>query len=94
MGKELENQQFIYKGNDLGAVYTTYNTTFKVWAPTAEKITLVVYKDFNDLLSKIRYLLLNPKEADEIRKKGMLRSQREHTWEKRFEAIFKCFRLI
>jgi spore maturation protein CgeB len=55
---------------------------------------IMVYKDFNDLLSKIRYLLLNPKEADEIRKKGMLRARREHTWEKRFEAIFKCFGII
>jgi spore maturation protein CgeB len=55
---------------------------------------IMVYKDFDELLSKIRYLLLNPEEADEIRKKGMLRARREHTWEKRFETIFKCFGLI
>jgi len=49
MEKVLENQEFIYDGNDLGAVYTTQNTTFKVWAPTVEKIEVVVYEVFNDV---------------------------------------------
>ncbi|MGH4051304.1 MAG: type I pullulanase [Clostridium sp.] len=48
MVKELENQENIYSGNDLGAVYTSRNTTFKVWAPTVEKITVIVYETFND----------------------------------------------
>jgi len=48
MVKVLDSQEFIYNGEDLGAVYTSYNTTFKVWAPTVEKITVIVYKDFND----------------------------------------------
>jgi len=48
MVKALDSQEFIYNGEDLGAVYTSYNTTFKVWAPTVEKITVIVYIDFND----------------------------------------------
>ena len=48
MEKVLENEEYIYHGNDLGAVYTTHNTTFKVWAPTVEKITVIVYETFND----------------------------------------------
>jgi len=52
MVKELENQEFIYAGNDLGAVYNSHNTTFKVWAPTVEKITVIVYQTFNDDLGQ------------------------------------------
>ena len=52
MEKVLENEEFTYDGNDLGAVYTTHNTTFKVWAPTVEKITVVVYETFNDDLGQ------------------------------------------
>ncbi|MCB2288149.1 type I pullulanase [Clostridium sp. CS001] len=47
MEKMLKEQEFTYKGNDLGAVYSIHNTTFKVWAPTMEKVTLVVYENFN-----------------------------------------------
>lgn len=75
MGKELENQQFIYKGNDLGAVYTTYNTTFKVWAPTAEKITLVVYKDFNDNLGEKYEMNKGEKGVWELKLNGDLKNK-------------------
>ena len=32
-----------YDGNDLGYTYTPENTTFKVWAPTAEQVLLKLY---------------------------------------------------
>lgn len=32
-----------YEGNDLGCVYTKEATTFKVWSPTASKVTLCRY---------------------------------------------------
>ena len=38
---ELDKQA--YYGGDLGAVYTKKATTFKVWAPTAERVTLKLY---------------------------------------------------
>jgi pullulanase len=49
MEKILENQKSIYYGNDLGAVYTTHNTTFKVWAPTVDKVSVLVYENFEDV---------------------------------------------
>lgn len=32
-----------YSGNDLGATYTKNSTTFKVWAPTASRVTVKLY---------------------------------------------------
>jgi len=49
----LETQEIIYDGNDLGAVYTNFYTTFKVWAPTVEKVTLILYEfPYDDLGQK------------------------------------------
>ncbi len=55
---------------------------------------IVTYKDFDDLVEKIRFLLSNPEKADEIRRKGFERARREHSWEMRFERIFQPLRLI
>ncbi|WP_407724467.1 type I pullulanase [Ruminococcus sp. JL13D9] len=35
--------KWAYNGNDLGANYTSNSTTFKVWAPTADEVTLDLY---------------------------------------------------
>lgn len=40
--REFE-EKYTYAGNDLGAVYEKEKTTFKVWAPTAEKVMLHLY---------------------------------------------------
>ena len=90
--------RYCLKGRDFeipmsGGLYLTeYHPELEKFYELDQEI--VAYVDFNDLLEKIRNLLSNPKEADDIRKKGMLRARREHTWEKRFEAIFKYFELI
>ncbi len=34
---------YVYDGDDLGAIYTKTATTFKVWAPTASKVEVVLY---------------------------------------------------
>ncbi|MCB2292219.1 type I pullulanase [Clostridium algoriphilum] len=52
MANVLNNQELIYNGDDLGAVYTTLYTIFKVWAPTVDKITVVVYENPNDDLGQ------------------------------------------
>lgn len=44
MGKEFE----VYEGTDLGAVYTKESTSFRLWAPTADKVTLCLYEAGND----------------------------------------------
>lgn len=40
--------KFRYDGDDLGVVYTSQNTTFKLWAPTAEKVKLNLYATGSD----------------------------------------------
>jgi len=52
MDNVLVNEDFKYNGNDLGAIYTTHSTIFKVWAPTVDKVTVIVYEAFNDDLGK------------------------------------------
>jgi len=40
---EFENQ-YTYEGDDLGATWTKDKTTFKVWAPTADKVEVYLYE--------------------------------------------------
>ncbi len=35
----------VYRGNDLGLTYTPLQSTFRIWAPTAEKAELNLYKE-------------------------------------------------
>ncbi len=37
------NEKFFYDGNDLGNTYSKAETVFKLWAPTAESVTLKLY---------------------------------------------------
>jgi len=55
---------------------------------------IVGYKDFDDLVEKIQYLLSNSEQAEVIRKKGRQRALKEHSWEMRFEKIFNLMGLI
>jgi len=49
--------KYTYNGNDLGALWTKEGTTFRVWAPTAEKVSVNLYKSGNpdaaDLLEQV-----------------------------------------
>ena len=49
--------KFTYTGNDLGAVWSAEKTAFRLWAPTAEAVTINLYasgtKGENDLLSQV-----------------------------------------
>ena len=38
------SQEFTYTGNDLGAIWSKNQTSFKLWAPTAEKVEIALYK--------------------------------------------------
>jgi pullulanase len=42
------DKKYFYDGDDLGAVYSPENTVFKVWAPTAEKARIQLYKSCTD----------------------------------------------
>ena len=49
--------KYTYHGNDLGAVWTTDATTFRLWAPTAANVKLNLYKSgtegADDLIEQI-----------------------------------------
>lgn len=46
IAKELDEKA--YSGDDLGAVYQNDKTSFKVWAPTADRVELTLYKTGSD----------------------------------------------
>jgi spore maturation protein CgeB len=50
---------------------------------------LITYKSFNELIEKIDYYLSNPNEREIISKKAFIRTQSEHTYNKRLEQMFE-----
>ena len=48
---------FTYHGNDLGAVWSADKTTFRLWAPTADAVTINLFRSgdpaVNDLMTQI-----------------------------------------
>lgn len=50
---------------------------------------IVCYRDADDLIEKIRYYLAHDEEREAIRRAGLERCLREHTWHKRFESSFE-----
>lgn len=55
---------------------------------------ILTYSNIDELVSKIDYYLDHPIEAQSIRSKGYERSLREHTWESRFNKIFRLMGLL
>lgn len=55
---------------------------------------ILTYRNLGDLVEKIKYLLANPEIAEEIRKAGYARARRDHTWEMRFEQVFRLMNLL
>jgi len=55
---------------------------------------IVIYKDEQDLIKKIKYYLEHSKEREIIAGAGLERTLRDHTYEKRFNNIFKIIGLI
>ncbi|MCR4897421.1 MAG: type I pullulanase [Lachnospiraceae bacterium] len=45
---------YTYDGDDLGFTYTPGHTDFRVWAPTAESVTLNLYESGNNWLEDLR----------------------------------------
>ncbi|MGG0176794.1 type I pullulanase [Gottfriedia acidiceleris] len=42
------DEKYAYDGEDLGAVYTSNSTQFKLWAPTASKVKLRIYQEYGE----------------------------------------------
>ena len=52
----LNNSAFHYDGQ-LGAIYTPYQTTFKVWSPVCDKVVLLLFKNANDTIPYATYTM-------------------------------------
>ena len=48
IGSTYFNDELVYDGNDLGAVYTKEKTTFRIWTPAAGKVSLNLYEQGDD----------------------------------------------
>ncbi len=56
-------KKYTYKGNDLGAVWSQTSTTFKLWAPTAKEVSVLLYKSGNaEADDLIREVPMTPSE--------------------------------
>jgi len=50
---------------------------------------IVCYRGVDDLVAKCEYYLTHPDEREAIRQAGHERALRDHTWQKRFTALFE-----
>lgn len=89
---------FCLKGRDFeipmsGGLYLTedHPELLSAFRPGEEILT---YSGTGDLIAKIKYYLTHPAEAEYIRKKGYERSLREHSWEMRFNKIFRLIGIL
>jgi pullulanase len=48
----LDSERFDYRGNDLGVTFTVQASSFRLWAPTAEDIQLLLYESEEGPLSQ------------------------------------------
>jgi spore maturation protein CgeB len=89
---------YCLKGRDFevpmsGGLYLTeYHPELKKFYKLGSEI--LVYKNFDELIQKIKFLLLHPETADKIRKNGFERARHEHSWEMRLAKIFNLLGLI
>ena len=54
--REFE-EKYTYTGHDLGATWTPQKTTFRLWAPTAEEVTVNLYRSGNEGTDDLLYQL-------------------------------------
>ncbi|HEV8644083.1 MAG TPA: glycosyltransferase [Burkholderiales bacterium] len=55
---------------------------------------IVTYRNTNELLTNVQRLLAYPNEAEAIRHAGRMRALREHTWEMRFDRVFRLMGVL
>jgi spore maturation protein CgeB len=96
-GVSGHSHTYCLKGRDFevamsGGLYLTeYHQELETVYHLGQEI--ITYRNFSELLEKIRFLLANPQKAEEIRQNGFLRARKEHTWEMRLARIFKLMGL-
>lgn len=89
---------FCLKGRDFevpmsGGLYLTeaYEELERFYEVGTE---IVTWSGVGDLVEKIRWLLSNPGEAEAIRQAGHRRALSGHTWEMRFETVFRLMGVL
>ena len=81
------------KGRDFevpmsGGLYLTqHNPELALVYKVGEEI--MTYRSEKDCVETIKLLLSDQVRAERIRKAGQARALRDHTWEKRFEDVFR-----
>lgn len=75
-----------------GALYCTGYTDelAEMFEPDKE---VLVYRGQYELLEKVQFYLAHPAEAEKIRKSGLNRALRDHTYHKRFKKLFRSIGL-
>ncbi|MBV9602541.1 MAG: glycosyltransferase [Chloroflexi bacterium] len=75
-----------------GALYLTEDQPelAEYFTPGQEVLT---YADSDDLLDKARFYLAHQERAERIRRAGLERARREHTWQHRFAELFRTLGL-
>ena len=63
-------EKYTYNGCDLGAQWTPAKTVFRVWAPTAEKVCVNLYRsgtpDAEDLLCQLHMRWLRSRDCSPV----------------------------
>jgi spore maturation protein CgeB len=54
---------------------------------------VLTYTDRDDLLARVRFYLAHQEQAEQIRRAGLERARREHTWRHRFNDLFAALGL-
>jgi Glycosyl transferases group 1 len=52
---------------------------------------IACYRSHDELVDRCRYYLAHEDERERIRRAGLARAQRDHTWQRRFEGFFAAF---
>lgn len=70
-----------------GALYCTgyMEELARFFEPDVE---VLVYRNRYELLDKVRYYLRHPSEAEQVRRAGLTRARRCHTYHRRFQTLF------
>ena len=55
---------------------------------------IVTYRTVNECVEKVKYYLKNDSDREYIAKAGYNRAIKEHTWEKRFDCLFRVLKIM
>ena len=60
---DFNYDDFYYDGNDLGVIVNDMSTSFKIWAPAADRVEVLIFADENDQSIKRKFELVKDKNG-------------------------------